>query len=52
MAVACLLSTSCSDSFFDKVPSNQIVSSNFYKNESDFNLAVNGCYQRLKSEVG
>lgn len=49
LALAC---TSCSDSFFaDQAPSNQVVSSNFYKTESDFNLAVNACYERLKSEV-
>lgn len=48
IALAC---TSCSDSFFDQVPSNQVVSANFYKNQSDFNLAVNACYQKLKGEV-
>ena len=38
IALAC---TSCSDSFCDQTPSNQVVSANFYKNQSDFNLAVN-----------
>lgn len=49
LAIAC---TSCSDSFFDKeTPSNQVVSGNFYKTQSDFDLAVTACYERLKSDV-
>lgn len=51
LALAIALS-SCSDSFFEKeMPSNQVVSGKFYKDQSDFNLAVTACYEKLKSEV-
>ncbi len=44
--------SACSDSFFDnQVPSNQIVSKNFYQTQNDFDMAINACYQKLKSEV-
>ena len=51
LLILTLCCTSCGEDFFNQVPSNQVVSTNYYKNETDFDMAVTACYQRLKSEV-
>lgn len=43
--------TSCSDSFFDLEPHNQVTVEGMYKNANDFRTAVNGCYAKLQSQV-
>lgn len=45
-----LLSSSCSDSFFDLQPNDQVSVNKVYKTENDFMLAVNGCYSKLQTQ--
>lgn len=47
-----LLLISCSDSFFDMYPSNQIVGDKYYKTQEDFNGALVACYERLRGLTG
>jgi tetratricopeptide (TPR) repeat protein len=46
-----LLFSSCSDSFLQQYPSNNITEGNFYQTDNDFNQAVRGCYARLKTQL-
>ncbi len=41
--------TSCSDSFFEQYPSNNITEGNFYQTDDDFNQGVRSCYYKLKT---
>jgi len=42
---------SCSDTFFELTPSNEISVAGFYKTADDFNLTIVGCYAKLQSQV-
>ena len=49
---ACLMAlVSCSGSFLDQYPGNDVVADNFYKDDNDFNQAVRGCYSCVKSDI-
>ncbi len=50
-ALAGLGFSSCGDAFFEQYPSNDITEGNHYQTDTDFNQAVLGCYQRVKSDV-
>lgn len=50
LALLCL--ASCGDSFFEQYPANSITEGNHFKTDDDFNQAVNGCYQKLKTQMG
>lgn len=43
--------TSCSDSFFDLEPDDEVVGDKVYKTENDFELAVNACYSKLQTQM-
>ena len=43
--------TSCSDSFFDLEPDDEVTGDKVYKTESDFELAVNACYSKLQTQM-
>lgn len=52
LALSCALTlTSCSDSFFDLEPNDQVTVDKVYKTATDFKAAVNGCYAKLQSQV-
>ena len=46
-----LILGSCSDSFFELTPSNEISVDDFYQTADDFNQAVIACYSKLQSQV-
>lgn len=50
-SLATLLMTSCGDSFFDLEPASSVTIDKVYKNASDYNVAVIGCYAKLQSQV-
>lgn len=50
-AALALFCVSCTDSFFDLTPNNQVPKDNLYKTAQDFEIAVNGCYAKLQSQV-
>lgn len=50
-AASLLVLTSCSDSFFDLQPDDQVTVDKIYKTESDFEIAVNGCYAKLQTQM-
>ena len=50
-SLATLLMTSCGDSFFDLEPASSVTIDKVYKTESDYNVAVIGCYAKLQSQV-
>lgn len=41
---------SCGDNFFDLQPNNEVSADKIYKTESDFEIAVNGCYAKLQTQ--
>lgn len=41
--------TSCSDSFFEQYPSNNITEGNYYQTDDDFNQGIRSCYYKLKT---
>ena len=43
--------SSCSDSFFDLTPNDQVTRPQVYKTENDFKLAVNACYSKLQTQM-
>lgn len=43
--------TSCSDSFFDLQPDDEVTGDKVYKTENDFELAVNACYSKLQTQM-
>lgn len=43
--------TSCSDSFFDLEPDDEVTGDKVYKTENDFELAVNACYSKLQTQM-
>ena len=43
---------SCSDSFFEQYPSNNITEGNFYKTDEDFNQGIYSCYHKMKTQMG
>lgn len=43
-----LISFSCNEDFLDKNPLDQISSETFWKNKTDVDMAVTGCYAHLK----
>lgn len=43
--------SSCSDSFFDLKPNDQVTRDQIYKTENDFKLAVNACYSKLQTQM-
>ncbi len=49
--VVLLFLGSCSDSFFDLTPSNEISVNDFYKTADDFNQAIIACYARLQGQT-
>ncbi|RAJ90863.1 putative outer membrane starch-binding protein [Larkinella arboricola] len=42
------LLTACDDTFLEKVPQQEIAAGNFWTTESDVEMALAGCYARLK----
>lgn len=42
---------SCSDSFFDLQPDDEVTGDKVYKTENDFELAVNACYSKLQTQM-
>src|SRR3546814_7618991 len=46
-----LLSTGCSESFLDRHSLTQLASDNFWQNEKDALLAINGIYDVLQTRV-
>lgn len=42
---------SCSDSFFELNPDDSVTTDKIYKTESDFKLALNGCYAKLTTQM-
>ncbi|MDE5635191.1 MAG: RagB/SusD family nutrient uptake outer membrane protein, partial [Muribaculaceae bacterium] len=52
--LACLAlipAASCSDSFFDLEPDDEVTGDKVYKTENDFELAVNACYSKLQTQM-
>lgn len=43
--------TSCSKDFFDLQPNYEVAVDKVYSTESDFELAINGCYAKLQSQT-
>lgn len=43
--------SSCSDSFFNLEPDDEVVGDKVYKTENDFELAVNACYSKLQTQM-
>lgn len=50
LATTLLTAVCCSESFFDRYPSNSITEGNFFQSENDFNQAVMACYYKLKTQ--
>ncbi len=48
-AFSALLFCGCSENFLDRVPSDAVSSTIFWKTEKDANLALTGCYRQLYS---
>ena len=42
---------SCSDSFFEQYPSNNVTEGNFYKTDEDFNQGIYACYDKMKIQM-
>ncbi len=53
VAVFAMLSTlvSCSESFFNLEPDDEVVGDKVYKTANDFELAVNACYSKLQTQM-
>lgn len=43
--------SSCSDSFFNLEPDDEVTGDKVYKTENDFELAVNACYSKLQTQM-
>lgn len=43
--------SSCSDSFFELLPNDEVTTDLVYQSESDFEIAVNGCYAKLQTQM-
>lgn len=43
--------TSCGESFFELYPNDQVITDEVYKSQNDFELAVNGCYSKLQTQM-
>ncbi|WP_295732107.1 RagB/SusD family nutrient uptake outer membrane protein [uncultured Muribaculum sp.] len=50
-AILMSAATSCSDSFFDLQPDDEVTGDKVYKTENDFELAVNACYSKLQTQM-
>lgn len=50
--LAALFIASCSESFFELEPSNNVTTEKVYKTAEDFNIAVVGCYSKLQGQAG
>lgn len=50
IAVAGLMS-SCSESFFELTPDDAVTTDKVYKTESDYKLALNGCYSKMQTQM-
>lgn len=48
---ALVMLCSCGDSFFDLEPNNEVSKNKMYKTATDFEIAVNGCYAKLQTQV-
>jgi hypothetical protein len=51
VAASGLLFASCSDSFFDLQPDDQVSVDKVYTDANGFKLAVNGCYAKLQTQM-
>lgn len=51
IAATIFTASSCSDSFFERYPSNSITEGNLFQSENDFNQAVMACYYKLKTQI-
>ncbi len=51
LVLSVFLLTSCSDSFLDRTNPATLSYDKFYHTEADFQVALNGCYLRLQSQV-
>lgn len=43
--------SSCSESFFNLEPDDEVVGDKVYRTENDFELAVNACYSKLQTQM-
>lgn len=50
LLTAGLFLTSCTESFFDLTPNNAVSTENMFKTESDFKIALIGCYSKLQTQ--
>ena len=50
-AVIGLCLCSCGENFFDLQPNYQVTVNKIYKTESDFDIAVLGCYAKLQTQM-
>ncbi|WP_342645409.1 RagB/SusD family nutrient uptake outer membrane protein [Mucilaginibacter sp. CSA2-8R] len=50
LSLGIILSSSCKKDFLDEKPLDFLSTSNAYNNSSDFNAAVNGLYNRVRTE--
>lgn len=51
MLSALALFCSCGENFFDLTPNTEVPKDKLYKTAKDFEVAVNGCYAKLQSQV-
>lgn len=51
IGILILTFASCTDSFFDLEPSNEVTTKNLFKTAEDFNLGIVGAYSKLQSQV-
>ena len=51
IALLLIVSISCNDSFLNRNPNDQISSPTFWNNQNDADMALAGCYSRLRGET-
>ncbi len=51
LLLAAVLTSACTESFFDLEPSDKVTIDKIYKTADDFNIAVIGCYAKLQGQV-
>lgn len=51
VVVIAFLMGSCSDSFFELSPNDQVTVDQIYQTENDFKMAVSGCYSKLQTQM-
>ena len=51
VVVIAFLMGSCSDSFFELSPNDQVTVDQVYQTENDFKMSLNGCYSKLQTQM-